>query len=269
MQQTAVLEVCKLCFAGGNLFQNFFFGCLPFASIFIYSSIGSATDGSIGGDKCLGIFYARRALSPDDAAHEEEKEELDDDISLSDSEEEEELRANAKRKGKAKKQQSVKRGNCYICGRQTPYVCHGCHHTLCNQPAKREVNTKAKKKKATKRKQGGGAKGGKSGKASFGGGGKKAKTAQNKPKKKKEKKHFPAVFCTEVPKTRHGKLVRDRGSNPIFVKEYGEYTCYHIAHRHAWKKYLFSAQQAVVAQIAERIEGTPTNKEKKRKKSKV
>jgi len=173
-------------------------------------------------------------LSPDDAAHEEEKEELDDDISLSDSEEEEEeLRANAKRKGKAKKQQSVKRGNCYICGRQTPYVCHGCHHTLCNQPAKREVNTKAKKKKATKRKQGDGAKG------------------------------------ASVPKTKHGKLVRDRESNPIFVKEYGEYTCYHIAHRHAWKKYLFSAQQAVVAQIAESIEGTPTNKKKKRKKSKV
>ena len=86
---------------------------------------------------------------------------------------------------------------------------------------------------------------------------------QNKKSKKKHKrsevlhlkKSYPKNFCIEVPKTKDGKLIRDKQGFPEIVKEYGMYTCFHIAHREDWKKYLYKENKKVIDQVYRRIEG--------------
>ena len=70
------------------------------------------------------------------------------------------------------------------------------------------------------------------------------------------KSSYPKTFCVDVPKTKNGEVEWDKNGYLILVKEYGHYTCFHIAHHGAWKKYLFKAQQAVIEQIYREIEGT-------------
>ena len=68
-------------------------------------------------------------------------------------------------------------------------------------------------------------------------------------------KSYPKQFCIEVPKTKNGKVIRDGQGFPVLVKEYGMYTCFHIAHREAWKRYLYKENQKVFDQMYRRIEG--------------
>ena len=41
----------------------------------------------------------------------------------------------------------------------------------------------------------------------------------------------------------------------MLAKEYGVYSCFHIAHREAWKKYLHNEQKEVNNQIYRKKEG--------------
>ena len=68
----------------------------------------------------------------------------------------------------------------------------------------------------------------------MGSGTKNKKTEEQKPKPKE--KNYPEQFCAEVPKTEDGKVVTDCKWRPQCVKEYGEYTYYHIAHRDTGKR---------------------------------
>ena len=102
------------------------------------------------------------------------------------------------------------------------------------------------------------------GHARSGGGSKKKTSAKAKPKEKRIKS-YPEQFCVEVPKTIDGKVVRDDTGMPVSVKEYGEYTCYHIAHLESWKKHLYDAQQAVIEQLAIVVESASSKNKKKTK----
>ena len=132
---------------------------------------------------------------------------------------------------------------------------------------KKEAEKKKKKQQTSK--------GGKGGKARKGGGKRKqqsikGKSIQAKPSmvQPKIKASYPALFCVEVPIMSNGRIQTNELGAPMFKKEYGEYTCYHIAHHEAWKKYLYETQQETIAQLHAFVEGTPP-KNKKHKKSKV
>jgi len=128
---------------------------------------------------------------------------------------------------------------------------------------------KKRKKKNNKRQ-----KGGKSGKASTGGGTKKKKTATNRRKRissptmieARIRRSYPDTFCVEVPVTVNGQVQMNRYNEPKLEKEFGEYTCYHIAHHEAWKKYLYQTQQEVIDQLCKSLEGTPEQKGKKKRR---
>jgi hypothetical protein len=63
------------------------------------------------------------------------------------------------------------------------------------------------------------------------------------------KKEYPTTFCIEVPQVSNGEVVTDRDGYPIYVKKYGEYSCYHIAHHEAWKKHLHASNSSVIEQL--------------------
>jgi len=214
-------------------------------------------------ENCLGIFIAKRSEAPDG--------ETDGDASSDD---------NTSVEDRSVKKKSRMRRHCHICNKQTPWVCHGCGRSLCMDPPKSKalqkiINDRMKKKshqqsnkkKKSKPKN----KGGKSGKASAGGGTKKKKTATRQKGKSnpilretKIKASYPELFCVEVPKTVNGRDQFDRNNEPFFQKEYGEYTCYHIAHHESWKKHLYKTQQGIIEQLYQFIENSPKVKKRKR-----
>ena len=51
------------------------------------------------------------------------------------------------------------------------------------------------------------------------------------------------------------------------VEEYGELTCYHIAHKETWKRHLISAQAEMVTQAEKATEEAKKAKKWKKKKS--
>ena len=126
----------------------------------------------------------------------------------------------------------------------------------------KKVTKKRKAEKVTPKKKG--AKAGKGkGKASTGSGTKRKKTMKQKPKPKE--KNYPEIFYVEVPKTENGKVATDCKGRPEFVKEYGEYTCYHVVHRECWKKHLCETQKAIINKLHEFVESTPKKKKKSEK----
>ncbi len=82
----------------------------------------------------------------------------------------------------------------------------------------------------------------------------------------KVKAKYPALFYVEVPKFKDGRIQTDKNGNVIFVREYGEYTCYHIAHHEQWKKYLFEREKETIEQLHEFIEDSPRKKTNKKRK---
>ena len=80
----------------------------------------------------------------------------------------------------------------------------------------------------------------------------------------KVKASYPELFCVEVPKFKDGVIQTDEKGNVIFIREYGEYTCYHIAHHEQWKKYLFERERELIEQLYEFVEGTPKKNPKKK-----
>ena len=82
------------------------------------------------------------------------------------------------------------------------------------------------------------------------------------------KSSYPATFCVEIPKTVDGTVPRDERGNPVSKKEHGYYSCHHIAHHECWERHLCKAQQAIVDQLCEEIEGAPVKSGPKRPKKK-
>ena len=64
----------------------------------------------------------------------------------------------------------------------------------------------------------------------------------------------------------HGKVKKNK-NGPMCTREYGELTCYHIAHKEAWKRHLISAQADMITQAEEATEEARKAKKRKKKKS--
>jgi hypothetical protein len=197
------------------------------------------------GNRCTGVFIAKRACEPEGERDSSDEEDSDED-------------------GNEDKKSRMRR-SCFLCRKLTQYVCHGCGRAFCMEPpqekflkkvlAKRNTLTEKEKRREEKEKQmqakkkGGGKKKGskKKGKG-------KGHTKQNNTHKvqMKVKAKYPKLFCVEVPKFKE----TDKNGNVIFIREYGEYTCYHIAHHEQWKKYLFEREKEAIEQLHEFIEKT-------------
>ena len=50
-------------------------------------------------------------------------------------------------------------------------------------------------------------------------------------------------------------MVRHPDGKAVLKKEFGQYTCFHIAHEDAWKKHLYKQEKETVDEIWEGIEG--------------
>ena len=90
-------------------------------------------------------------------------------------------------------------------------------------------------------------------------GGKKKKNKKGKNKNQKAQikwvwKKVPRNFYVEVPKLREdGKIMKDSKGGPVVTRQWGEYTCYHIAHQEAWKQHLFRNSHLVFTGLARPI----------------
>ena len=83
------------------------------------------------------------------------------------------------------------------------------------------------------------------------------------------KQKYPETFCVDIPKVApNGHPKFDGLGRPKFKKEYGQYSCYLIAHHGCWKKHTYTAQHAVFNQVyAVRDRSTPGQASKKRRSS--
>ena len=64
----------------------------------------------------------------------------------------------------------------------------------------------------------------------------------------------------------HGKVKKNK-NGPMYTREYSELTCYHIAHKEAWKRHLISAQAEKITQAEEATEEAKKAKKRKMNKS--
>eukprot|EP00571_Detonula_confervacea_P000218 CAMPEP_0172329426 /NCGR_PEP_ID=MMETSP1058-20130122/60871_1 /TAXON_ID=83371 /ORGANISM="Detonula confervacea, Strain CCMP 353" /LENGTH=284 /DNA_ID=CAMNT_0013046597 /DNA_START=2141 /DNA_END=2995 /DNA_ORIENTATION=+ len=117
------------------------------------------------------------------------------------------------------------RRTCSVCGGKTDWFCPGCRRYLCSKPAQ----TLTPKKR------------------------KKAKNGDDEIVVEQPKK-LPKTFVCKVPKlnaeTREAE-VNDDGE-PIFEEEYGEYTCYHHAHRVKWMHTTTTAHEELMKDISKK-----------------
>ena len=147
------------------------------------------------------------------------------------------------------------RRTCVMCGRHCNTYCNGCNRVLCfNAPQDRKVRVRVKiKPRKPKR------------------GKKKKKSKKAKKKKKKARiklvwKKVPRRFYVDVPKLgKDGKVMTD-SKGPMFTRQWGEYSCYHIAHQEAWKRHLFSKQSSLISQVQESEKSKTKKKKSKRAK---
>lgn len=103
---------------------------------------------------------------------------------------------------------------CHLCKAKTAWFCGGCRRYLCNSPPNPIAPPKAKKKKKGDDSDGDG-------------------VASQQVKK------LPKQFVRKVPKLNPetGEVQLDKVTGePIFVSEYGEYTCYLHCHCKKWEE---------------------------------
>ena len=120
-----------------------------------------------------------------------------------------------------------------------------CGIWLCNKPPQDRVVTIKRNKKKKK--------------------GRKESRHKSKPKaQKKVIKKFPKKFYVDVPIfDESGKIQTDSQNKPVYVREYGEYTCYLLAHRERWKNKLHEKQLSTIQEL-QRLERTATPGKRKR-----
>ena len=202
---------------------------------------------------CLGIFYGKRVKSPDD----EEEEDVSSDSS------DDEDNTDGKKKTKKAKDNRL-RSPCHLCRALTDYVCNGCGRTLCFKPPQKKNLDKVLSKRNNGKKKASGSGGGNKGKSKAknngqGSGKKKGKKKGKSTKKKPNpemvqpriKSAYPSKYRVDVPMTVNGRIKIDKTTKePVFETYHGEYTCYHIAHKEAWKKHLYEKEQSVIQQRA-------------------
>ena len=91
--------------------------------------------------------------------------------------------------------------------------------------------------------------------------------------KGKDGKKYPKQFTIRVPKLEEdGSVVRDADKNVVFVEEYGELTCWHIAHENNWRESLengsktttVSEEKAAVSEEKKSAEDARKSKRKKK-----
>jgi len=99
----------------------------------------------------------------------------------------------------------------------------------------------------------------KKGKKGKGGKGKNGKT------KKKKQVHirYPKTFYVDTPLLNDdGSIKTDDTTGDVqYEREYGYYTCYHIAHRKLWKQHLLEEQNNTIAEIQQLEEEAKAKKE--------
>ena len=61
--------------------------------------------------------------------------------------------------------------------------------------------------------------------------------------------------------------VKNNNNGPMCTREYGKLTCYHIAHKEAWKRHLISTQTEMITQAEEATEEAKKAKKLEKKKS--
>ena len=144
---------------------------------------------------------------------------------------------------------------CTMCGRKCNTYCNGCNRVLCSTaPQDRKVRVRVKIKPHKSKR------------------GKKKKTKKAKKKKKKKAriklvwKKVPRNFYVNIPKLGKDGKVMMNSKGPIFTRQWGEYSCYHIAHQEAWKQHLFSKQSSLISQVHESEKSKTTKKKSKRAK---
>jgi len=117
---------------------------------------------------------------------------------------------------------------CHVCRRDTcTYFCHGCRCWLCAIPAK------PRKVKIVENK-----------------GLRKSKRKHSKPKKKYKSITHPYHYSVDVPVIDdNNKPILDSGGLPKYQREYGEYTCYMIAHQKQWKNHLLEIQTGTIIRL--------------------
>ena len=100
---------------------------------------------------------------------------------------------------------------------------------------------------------------------------KKSKKAKKKKRKARIKlvwKKVPRRFYVDVPKLgKDGKVMTD-SKGPMFTRQWGEYSCYHIAHQEAWKRHLHKQQAELVTQVDEATKKAEKEARKRRRKKK-
>ena len=213
-------------------------------------------------EKCIGVFLAKRVKVHDD--DDGSSSSSGSSTSHSSDESETEVAMNNNARDSYDRDRSL----CHICHRQTDYECQGCGRTLCIKPPRKEDLEKVLAKqskllgsnKRARRSTGSTTKKSSSNKGKAGRK-KKKKSRKSSRKSKKDssaplmvpriKKEYPTTFCIEVPQVQvsNGEVVTDRDGYPIYVKKYGEYSCYHIAHHEAWKKHLHASNSSVIEQL--------------------
>jgi hypothetical protein len=139
------------------------------------------------------------------------------------------------------------RKTCCVCKRKVDIRCHGCRRWMCFKPPKLPVVRQIKKPKKSKK-------------------GKKGKGKKGKKKRKKKKTvhiNYPKTFYVDTPLLNDdGSIKTDEATGEVkYEREYGYYTCYHIAHRKLWKQHLLKQQNEMIAEIQQLEEEAKAKKE--------
>ena len=97
---------------------------------------------------------------------------------------------------------------------------------------------------------------------------------RTKKKKKKTKlrlkwgwKKVPSNYYVDVPMLDDHDKVEKNKNGPMYTREYGKLTCYHSAHKEAWKRHLISTQAGMITQAGKATEEAKKAKKRKKKKS--
>ena len=151
------------------------------------------------------------------------------------------------------------RRQCVLCKRRCNTWCTGCRTVLCISPpqgGKVRVKKTFTQRRTVRVK----------------------KSNRNKKRKKTITftkyvwKKVPSKFYVDVPQLDETGKIKKNSKGPIYTREYGELTCYHIKHANPWRRHLLNAQADMIAQVAEAKEkaekAAKGKRKRKRKKAK-